>query len=458
MRPPPGPWRHPSPWTTKGTLRPAGVDGRSPRRRRRTARSACSTPSTTTSPASASRSGRRGRHALANVRGEAALEGEHLPSVHRGLGDGAQFVVGRDDEGLVSRTNLRIRLPHEFREDILPLAVEWDGVLLHDDPELRGGERVAQTAGTRGFQREQSVLRSQGENMFAIHMDVANLPRVLRYDVRYGAGQERVRCTTPELEVGRGPDPQGVPIDRPGTGGPVPQFVERRLALPEESERESRPGGPFAEEDFRRFEGLQVERLRGDGLAHRPDVIEFEGHGTPHRLDRDVHVRYLEGLGDDVSETLGEWSAALGEDQEAFRRRRGVAFQQPPPEPVEDRAVRRLRTDVAQRSTPGDRLELFEEFVVPTQLPHGVEQRRMSPGSAFGEPPEVTFDNRLADLPDRPEARVQVVLGEKGLLDGDLLHGMRGADGTEATAFSDLARAARAIGEEHATVAGVFGV
>src|SRR5207249_11017331 len=115
------------------------------------------------------------------------------------VGEHPHVVVGRDAEGLVSRTNLRIRVAHELREDILPLPVERDGVRLHDDPELRGGECVAQTAGTRGFQREQSVLRSQGENMFAIHMDVANLPRVLRYGVRYGADQERVRCTAPEL-------------------------------------------------------------------------------------------------------------------------------------------------------------------------------------------------------------------------------------------------------------------
>src|SRR3989454_2167556 len=458
MRPPPGPWRHPSPWTTKGTLRPAGVDGRSPRRRRRTARSACFTHSTTTSPASASRSGRRGRHALANVRGDAALEGEHLPSVHRRLRDGAQFVIGRDDERLVPGTNLRICVPHELREDVLPLAMEWDGVILNDNPKLRGGECVDQATGTRGFQREPSVLRAQGEDMFAIHVDVANLARVLRNDVRYGAGQERVRGTAPELEVGRRSDPQRAPIDRPSTRGPSPEFLEGRLALPEKSERESSARGPFAEEDFRRLEGLQVERLRDDRLAHRPDVIELEGHGTPHRLDRDVHVRHLESLVDDVSETLAERSAALGEDEESLRRRRAVPFRQPPSEPVEDRTVRGLRADVVQRPVPGDRLELFQEFVVAPQLSHRVEQRRMGPRAAFGEPPQVALGNRLADLPDRPEARVQIVLSEEGLLGRDPFHGMRGADGTEATALSDIARAARAVGEEHATVAGILRV
>src|SRR3989441_775457 len=223
--------------------------------------------------------------------------------------------VSLDGEGLIPRTNLGVGVPHELREDILPLAVEWDGVLFHDNPKLRGGERLAQTAGTRGLQREQSVLRAQGENMLAIHVDIANLPRVLRYDVGYGAGQERVRRTAPELEIGRGSDPQCVPIDRPGTGGPGPELVEGRLALPKESEGESSARRPLSEEDFRRLEGLQVERLRDDRLAHRPDVIEFEGHGPPHRLDRDVHVRDLEGLVDDMSEPLAEGSAALGEDE-----------------------------------------------------------------------------------------------------------------------------------------------
>src|SRR5437879_4800398 len=267
--------------------------------------------------------------------------------------------------------------------------MEWDGVILNDNPELRGGECVAQATGTRGFQREPSVLRAQGENMFAIHVDVANLARVLRNHVRYGAGQERVCRTTPELEVGRRSDPQRAPIDRPCARSPGPEFVEGRLALPEKSEGESGARGPFAEEDFRRLEGLQVKRLRDDRLAHRPDVIELEGHGTPHRLDRDVHVRHLESLVDDVSETLAERSAALGEDEEALRGRGAVPFRQPPSEPVEDRAVRGLRADVVQRSMPGDRLELFQEFVVPPQLPHGVEQRRMSPGPALGEPPQV---------------------------------------------------------------------
>src|SRR2546430_16461115 len=82
----------------------------------------------------------------------------------------------------------------------------------------------------------------------------------------------------------------------------------------------------------------------------------------------------------------------------------------------------------------------------------------MSPSSASREPTQVAFDNRLADLPDRPEARVQIVLGEEGLLGGNLLHGMRGANGTEATAFAHLARAARAVGEEHSTGAGVLRV
>src|SRR5439155_1699364 len=184
------------------------------------------------------------------------------------------------------------------------------------------------------------------------------LPRILRDDVRYGAGQECIRGTAPELEVGRGPDSQRVPIDRPSTRGPGPEFVERRLALPEESEGKAGAGRPFAEEDLRRLDGL----------------------------------------------------------------------------------------------------ELLQEFVMPAELPHGVEQGRMGPGPALREPPQVALANRLTDLADRPEASMQIVLCEEGLLGRDLLHGMRGAHGTQATAFSDIARATGAIGEEHASVAGILRV
>src|SRR5438552_2278272 len=82
----------------------------------------------------------------------------------------------------------------------------------------------------------------------------------------------------------------------------------------------------------------------------------------------------------------------------------------------------------------------------------------MGPGPALREPPQVALANRLTDLADRPEASMQIVLCEEGLLGRDLLHGMRGAHGTQATAFSDIARATGAIGEEHASVAGILRV
>src|SRR5438034_883884 len=188
--------------------------------------------------------------------------------------------VPLDDQGLVPWTNLGIRIPYKLREDVLPFAVERDGILLDDNAEPREGEGLCETTGTRGLQREPSVLRAQGENMFAIHVDVANLPRILRDDVRYGAGQECIRGTAPELEVGRGPDSQRVPIDRPSTRGPGPEFVEGRLALPEESEGKAGAGRPFAEEDLRRLEGLDIEDLRDNRLGRRPDVIELEGDGA----------------------------------------------------------------------------------------------------------------------------------------------------------------------------------
>src|SRR5438093_7810386 len=95
----------------------------------------------TTSPVSAWRSGRRRRHALAYARGDAALEGEHLAAVHRGLGDRTQLIVGRHDEGFVPRTHLGIGIPDELCEHVLPLAHKRDRVRIDDAPEFRHGVR-----------------------------------------------------------------------------------------------------------------------------------------------------------------------------------------------------------------------------------------------------------------------------------------------------------------------------
>src|SRR2546427_10883677 len=97
----------------------------------------------TTSPVSVWRSGRHGRHALAHARGDAALEGEHLAAVHRGLGDRTQLIVGRHDEGFVPRTELRIRIPDEPCEHVLPLAGEGYRVPIDGDPGVRNGGRFA---------------------------------------------------------------------------------------------------------------------------------------------------------------------------------------------------------------------------------------------------------------------------------------------------------------------------
>src|SRR5207245_7533491 len=182
--------------------------------------------------ASASRSGRPARHALPDVRGDAALEGEHLAAVHRRSRDGAQLVDGRDDQGFVSRTNLRVCLPHELREHILPFAVEWDGVRFDDNPEPRLRECLRQTTGTRRLQAEQTIGGAKRDDVFAVDEDVSNLPRVLRYNERDCAGKQRVRRTSAELEVSRGPDSQRAPIDRSAPWSPGTQFVEGRLVLP----------------------------------------------------------------------------------------------------------------------------------------------------------------------------------------------------------------------------------
>src|SRR2546427_4026073 len=107
-----------------------------------------------TSPVSAWRSGRHGRHALAHARGDAALEGEHLAAVHRGLGDRAQLVVGRHDESFVPRTDLGIRIPDELCEHVLPLADKGYRVRIDDDPELPNGERFPKATGARSPRRD----------------------------------------------------------------------------------------------------------------------------------------------------------------------------------------------------------------------------------------------------------------------------------------------------------------
>src|SRR3989442_1288154 len=88
----------------------------------------------------------------------------------------------------------------------------------------------------------------------------------------------------------------------------------------------------------------------------------------------------------------------------------------------------------------------------------GREQGGRGRAPPLREPPQVALGDRLTDLPDRTEARVQVVFGEEGLLGRDLLHRMRGADGTEAAALSDVGRTTRPVREEHAAVAGVLRV
>src|SRR5207247_3029145 len=125
----------PSPSTTTGTSARRDAAGRSRRTRARRARGACCTRSTTTSLASASRSGRCGRHALAHAGGDAALEGEHLLALHRRLADRAQIVVAGDDERLVPRPQLRVRVADELREDVPALPDERDRVRIDDNPE-----------------------------------------------------------------------------------------------------------------------------------------------------------------------------------------------------------------------------------------------------------------------------------------------------------------------------------
>src|SRR3989449_824500 len=335
----------------------------------------------------------------------------------------------------VSGTNLRIGLSHELREDVLPFAVEWDGVLVDDNPQPRQRERLRQTTGARGLQSEQPIRGAKRDHVFAIREDVSDLPRVPRYNVRDCSGKQRVRGTSTELEVSRGPDSQRVPIDRSAPRSPGSQVVEGRLALPQDSERKTRARRPLAEEDLGRFEGFQVERLRDNRLTHRPDLIELEGHRAPHRLDHEVDVRHAGDLVDHRSQALAKRPAALGENEEAFRGRCAVSLLKPPPEPMEDRAMRGLGADVGERSGAGNLYALFQEFVMAAELAHGGPQRGMGARPPLRQATQGALGDRLTDLPDRTEARVQVVFGEEGPLRRPPFHTMRGGGGATASAL-----------------------
>src|SRR5213076_2932 len=175
----------------KATSARPGGDARSSQKPPPKARWACSGPSTTTWRASASRSGRVRRHALADARRDAALESPHLPPVHRRLGDGAEVVLGRNDKDLVPRADLRIGVADETREDVADLAV------------------------------------------------------VLRYDVGYEPPQEGVRGAEAELELGRGADPQGLPVGDPAARGARLEIFECGRSLPQNAEVEAGAWGPL---------------------------------------------------------------------------------------------------------------------------------------------------------------------------------------------------------------------
>src|SRR5437762_12585469 len=172
-RPKPSP--RPSPSTMKATSARPGGDARSSQKPPPKARWACSGPSTTTWRASASRSGRGRRHALADARRDAALESPHLPPVHRRLGDGAEVVLGRNDQDLVPRADLRIGVADETREHVLPVPLERDRIRFDDHAEARRRERRAETPGAGRLEGEEAVLGPEGEDVLSVREDVADL-------------------------------------------------------------------------------------------------------------------------------------------------------------------------------------------------------------------------------------------------------------------------------------------
>src|SRR5438874_5995903 len=312
----------------KATSARRGGDSPSSGRPPREAQWASSGPATTAWRASASRSGRGRRHALTDARGDAALEGHHLPPIHRGLGDGAEVVLGRNDQDLVPRADLRIGVADETREHVLPVSLERDRIRFDDHAEARRRERRAQTPGAGRLEGEEAVLGAEGEDMCSVREDVADLPVVLRYDVGYGPPQDDVRGAEAELEFGRRADPQRVPVGDPAARGTLSELVERGRPLPKEAEVEAGARGPLPEEHLRGLEGLDVGPLRDDRLGHGPHVVELDRDGTPEGFHDRVDIRLrstCERIGAKVSENGRPRSGRTSRPFEGGGRYRSIA-------------------------------------------------------------------------------------------------------------------------------------
>src|SRR5947207_3465308 len=442
----------------KATSARPGGDARSSQKPPPKARWACSGPSTTTWRASASRSGRGRRHALADTRRDAALESPHLPPVHRRLGDGAEVVLRRNDQDLVARADLRIGVADETREHVLPVPLERDRIRFDDHAEARRRERRAETPGAGRLEGEEAVLGPEGEDVLSVREDVADLAVVLRYDVGYEPPQEGVRGAEAELELGRGADPQGLPVGDPAARGARLEIFECGRSLPQNAEVEAGARGPLPEEHLRGLGGLDVGPLRDDRLGHGPHVVELDRDGTPEGFHDRVDIRLREHLREDRSEGLRERAAAFREDQQALRGRRSISFDRPPAEPMEDRPMGCFGSDVVQGASRGERLRLLEERVVLADVPQGAGRGGVRPRPTLHEFPEVALRDRPPDLADRGEADMQVVLREEGLVRGDVPDGMFGADRARATGLAEFRCAARSLREEHAAVASIFRV
>src|SRR3972149_6656714 len=341
----------------------------------------------------------RGWRPLANAGGEAALEGEHLPGRHEHLSHGAEFIFPRDHEGFVSDTKARIRVPDELREHILPLAVERHGVRTAHDSEGGSVERPLKAAGACELQREETVLRAEGEHVLPIDEDVSHLARVLRNDIRHVSRKQRICGSTAELIVRGRANSQVVPVDHAAPRGPFAQFLNRVWPLPEAAERIPGARGPFHEEGLGRLLRLWTKVVRNDALGHRPHMVELERQGAPEGPHDDMDVRVLEDPGHEGRVPLGEGAVAFREDEHPLRRGRSISLPHPPPETMEDGPMCGFGSDVVQGAPPREGLGLLEEIVVAAQLANRVDEGGMGSRPSLPELPEGPLPPRPAPPP-----------------------------------------------------------
>src|SRR2546422_9737238 len=101
---------------------------------------------------------------------------------------------------------------------------------------------------------------------------------------------------------------------------------------------------------------------------------------------------------------LAEGAIAFRKHDKPPRRWRGVPLGEATADSMEDRTVGRLRPDVIQGRSAGERLEFLEELIVSPELSKSRQEGRMGAGAPFREFPQIAARDGPTHLPDRAEA------------------------------------------------------